>query len=161
MADTGPSSGRPASPGGGAGSILKAKDGSLYVPSAVATPPPGFSLSDANLFHGRNITRSAAASAPPNSLFGTSLLFDGALDVEGDRERAPRIRQIPDLTLSSLGGGGGGANGNSNPIFTKSRTMSYTNLANALGEGLAECMGDSLLNDSSKQRGLNLASLPR
>ncbi len=157
MADPGPSSGRPASPGGGAGSILKAKDGSLYVPSSVATPPPGFSFSDANLFHGRNVSRSAAASAPPTSLFGTSLLFDGALDVEGDRERAPRIRQIPDLTLSSLrgdggDGGDGGADGSSDPVFTKSRTMSYTNLANALGEGLAECMGDSLLN---------LASLPR
>ena len=123
------------------GSILIDKEGSLRVPSSVNTPPPGFSLSDANLFYGGNISRSAAASAPPTSLFGTEFNFNDAVG-NGNGERAPRIRQIP---LSDVDNAT-----TDDPIFAKSRTMSYNNLAMALGEGLAECMVDSL--DDSKQQ---------
>jgi hypothetical protein len=147
------SSVRPRSPG--SGSILKDKDGALYVPSSVNTPPPGFALPDTALFHGTNISRSAAASAPPTSLFGTEQFLNLRGAFNNDRERAPRIRQIPSLDVNNL------TLGDADPIFAKSRTMSYDNLAMALGEGLAECMGDSLNENNKQSQTLKLDGLSR
>jgi len=96
----------------------------LDMRSSLSTPPPGFGLIADSRFHGEklSISRAAAASAPPTSLFmngnaGFRSMFDNQIGEDG---------------------------------FTKSRTMSYNNLAEALGEGLAECMGESLNESKHK-----------
>ena len=136
------------------GSINKeGKDDFLYIPSSVNTPPPGFLLSDSSLIHGERISRAATASAPPTSIFGNFDRFGSNFGL--DEGRPTRIMQRPS-----------GLDGNSlismddDPIFTKSRTMSYNNLVAALGEGLAESMGNSL-NESKHQHKTDLLPLPR
>jgi len=130
------------------GSILQgAKDKFLQVHSSIRTPPPGFAL-DAARFYGENVRRAAAASAPPMSFLGV----DGDNSVRShhavlDDGQPPRVMQ----RFSSGESNGLSAIDDEDPIFAKSRTMSYNNLALALGEGLAECMGDSLSDSRHPQ----------
>lgn len=102
--------------------------------SSIGSPPPGFSLLDPARFHGENISRAAAASAPPTSLFSNSydLTFDSS-------DKYARIS-------------GHSSSEHESSATRKLRTMSYNNLAAALGEGLAECMGESLLDSIHKKR---------
>lgn len=125
--------------------------------SSLSTPPPGFDLLDAR-FHGEKLSRSraAAASAPPTSLFA-----NGGADFEslfgiaiGEDGRPPRMMQRP--ATSTRGRSSDGITSivdeDEDTTFTKSRTMSYNNLVLALGEGLAECMGDSLNESEHRLR---------
>lgn len=103
--------------------------------SSISSPPPGFSLLDPARFHGENLKRAAAASAPPTSLFSNS--FDLTFDASDQYTRISG-KNSTDHDNSSSG--------------RKLRTMSYNNLAAALGEGLAECMGESLVDSMHKKR---------
>jgi|AntRauTorckE5430_2_1112549.scaffolds.fasta_scaffold01827_4 hypothetical protein len=96
----------------------------LDMRSSLSTPPPGFSVLADSRFHGEKLSmsRAAAASAPPTSLF-----TNGNAD----------FKSMFDYQIGEDG-------------YTKSRTMSYNNLAEALGEGLAECMGESLNESDHK-----------
>lgn len=118
-----------------AGSNNKGNSGELAdMKSSISSPPPGFNLLDPARFHGENISRAAAASAPPTSLFSNS--FDLTVD------SSDKYARLSGHTSSE----------NESSSARKLRTMSYNNLAAALGEGLAECMGESLLDSIHKKR---------
>lgn len=102
--------------------------------SSISSPPPGFNLLDPARFHGEHISRTAAASAPPTSLFSNS--FDLNFD-SSDKYGRLSGHNSSEYESSSA---------------RKLRTMSYNNLAAALGEGLAECMGESLVDSIHKKR---------
>ncbi len=105
-----------------------------HIRSSVRTPPPGFSRPDAALLYGSSLDRSAAASAPPSSLFSNDF----------DIDRAGSYHFRDDLQRSN--NGSFSINGETSRFLEglQQRTMSYNNLAEVLGEGLAESMGDSL-----------------
>lgn len=111
-----------------------------YVHSFVRTPPPGFTMDPAGtsgLTFG-NPSRAGAGSAPPQSLIS---------------EEFKTIRSLPSLSND--------VNGHDplrmmlRPNDENGRSTSFVNLAAALGEGLAESIGDSLKeskeeNDNSR-----------
>jgi hypothetical protein len=111
-----------------------------YVHSAVRTPPPpGFSLDNKASFYGNN--RDGAGSAPPRSLISDGLGLGNGYSSH----------------LGGLGAGGQGGQGFDGhdrlrmmlrPAgdTEKGRSSSFANLAAVLGEGLAESMGDSLVD---------------
>ena len=116
----------------------------LGMRSSLNTPPPGFGLGDFASFHGQNLTarRAAAASAPPTSLFANNL-FDSnftSLPDDFDRFSNKDIADKDSYRMNLLQG----KNQDDKP-----RTMSYNNLAAALGEGLAESMGHSLVDSNN------------
>lgn len=121
--------------------------------NSIKTPPPpgfasgGFSDSTAR-FYGENLSRAAASSAPPTS-FQFSDLSSGFLPKQDIFHR----------NVDRQNGDSAGLTGNDflqidNIDSAKEtlRTMSYNNLAMALGEDLAEYIGESTddinLNDS-------------
>ncbi len=108
-----------------------------HIRSSVRTPPPGFSRPDAALLYGSSLDRSAAASAPPSSLFSN--------DFDIDRSGSYHFRDDLQRSNGSFSNNGG-LNGETSRLLEgiQQRTMSYNNLAEMLGEGLAESMGDSL-----------------
>lgn len=121
--------------------------------NSIKTPPPpgfasgGFSDSTAR-FYGENLSRAAASSAPPTS-FQFSDLSTEFLRAQ-DMSQRNQVRQNGDS--SGLIGNGSFQIDDIDSAKETLRTMSYNNLAMALGEDLAEYIGESTddinLNDS-------------
>jgi hypothetical protein len=131
----------------------KRPDEISHMIKSIETPPPpgfasgGFSDSTAR-FYGENLSRAAAASAPP-----TSFQFSD-LSSEFLRSHDLSQRELGGKDSNSAGFIGNGSIQIDNIDSAKEtlRTMSYNNLAMALGEDLAEYIGESTdeinLNDS-------------
>lgn len=112
----------------------------VHQQSQVRTPPPpGFPIDKKATFYGSN--RAGAGSAPPllltSDLITNANSFTSSLD---DLSGPENLRMMLKPT-----------NHDDSQVFTNvnksaqgGRTSSYVNLAAALGEGLAESMGDSL-----------------
>lgn len=117
-------------------------DHHVSIRSSVRTPPPGFARSDAALLYGSSLNRAAAASAPPSSLFSDSF----GVDRSASYLLRDDFQRLSNGSLSSNVGVNGDSSRFSDGL--QQRTMSFNNIAEVLGEGLAESMGDSL-EDSS------------
>ena len=102
-------------------------------------PPPGFPIDNRAAFYGFN--RTGAGSAPPLSLTSDIITntntFTSTLEDLSSPENL-RMRLKPTNHDDSQ------VVTNGNKSAQNERTSSYVNLAAALGEGLAESMGDSL-----------------
>ncbi len=128
-----------------------------FVQSQVRTPPPpGFSIDNNRAtFYGSN--RDGAGSAPPLSLtsdlLGNSNSFNSSLDdlssPEHIRSRYNNLLKPATTTAAHFDQARGvPTNVKGYMSAQNGRSSSYVNLAAALGEGLAESMGDSLADVS-------------
>jgi hypothetical protein len=106
-----------------------------YVYSFVQTPPPGFTLDKINTnssFDGNN--RTGAGSAPPRSF-----VTDEFMAVKKTSSQCYQFNGHDQLRIMLR------------PNDENGRSTSFVNLAAALGEGLAESIGDSLKDIHQEQ----------
>lgn len=126
----------------------------LRVHSAVGTPPPGFvrSKNSSESLYGQDRADPAKSAPPPpgfsqkmNPQNARTSSDSGSVDVNGITDRLqminPNMHHPEGLLLPSDFCPGSTSEGSD-----KIRSKSYVNLAVALGEGLAESMGDSLFD---------------
>ncbi len=107
---------------------LSNRGNNAYVYSFVQTPPPGFTLDrldTSSSFDGNN--RTGAESAPPRSF-----VTDEFVKIKNSLSQGYQFNGHDQLRVMLR------------PNDENGRSTSFVNLAAALGEGLAESIGDSL-----------------
>lgn len=114
---------------------LSNRGSNSYVYSLVQTPPPGFTLGrlDTNSsLDGSN--RTGAGSAPPRSF-----VTDEFMTTKNSLSQGYQFNSHDQLRIMLR------------PNDENGRSTSFVNLAAALGEGLAESIGDSLKDNHQEQ----------
>ena len=117
-----------------------------YVYSHVKTPPPpGFSLDSKISFDGIMNNRAGAGSAPPRAFMsdGISLLGD---DYDNSSSQFNGFSTHDHLRMMLR------PNDDQSHRSEKGRSSSFVDLAACLGEGLAESMGDSLMDKKENSK---------